>query len=118
MKKVLIVEDDESLAEVAEILLSDEGYKAQVLFDGDCLQSELKEFEPDVILMDINLPGESGDVLTSKIKASKLKTPVILMSSVDNLPKVARRVKADGYVRKPYNFPDLLYEIEKILKEN
>ena len=105
MKRIMIVEDDETLAEELSILLKRNGYEPVVS-------------EPcDLILMDVNLPGESGFSRCRKIK-EKSSVPVIFLTA-RNTPEdeiLGFAVGCDDYIRKPYNSLVLLARIERLLK--
>lgn len=105
MKRIMIVEDDETLAEELSILLERNGYEPVVS-------------EPcDLILMDVNLPGESGFSRCRKIK-EKSSVPVIFLTA-RNTPEdeiLGFAVGCDDYIRKPYNSLVLLARIERLLK--
>ncbi len=105
MKRIMIVEDDEALREELSILLSRNGY-------------ETVSSEPcDLVLMDVNLPGESGFARCRKIR-EKSKVPVIFLTARDTPEDeiLGFAVGGDDYIRKPYNSMVLLARIERILK--
>lgn len=105
MKKIMIVEDDQAIHKELKTLLSANGFLPV-------------ESEPcDLILMDVNLPGESGFMRCQKIRQSS-DTPVIFLTA-RNTPEdelLAFGVGGDDFVRKPYNSAVLLARINRLLK--
>ena len=105
MKRIMIVEDDETLAEELSILLERNGYEPVVS-------------EPcDLILMDVNLPGENGFTRCRKLRQIS-DTPVIFLTARDTPEDelLAFGVGGDDFIRKPYHSSVLLARIGRILK--
>ncbi len=105
MKRILIIEDDEALKEELTILLERNGY------------IPVKEEPYDLVLLDVNLPGESGYSICRKLR-EKSKVPVIFLTA-RNTPEdeiLGFAVGGDDYVHKPYNSAVLLARIERLLK--
>jgi DNA-binding response OmpR family regulator len=119
MKKILLIEDDDSLRDGISLLLLDEGYQIKSLPDGSNFQRIVSEFKPDLYLIDYRLPGKDGLEITKIIRSSSTKsqTPVILLSATgDNLPEKARIAGANEFVRKPFNIDNLIELIQKHLR--
>ncbi len=117
MKKILIIEDDESLCLELKELLENASYKAFVLKDFSNILEQITEITPDLILLDINIPGTNGEVLLQNLRKTS-SLPVIMVTSknteVDEV--LSMSYGADDYITKPYNPTILLLRIASIFK--
>src|SRR5699024_452944 len=104
MKKILIIEDDNVLRGELKILLGANGYEAEEVTDFEDAAGQVLAAEPNLVLLDILLPGTNGQMILREIRA-KSDVPVIMLTSrnedVDEI--VSRSSGADDYVTKPYN---------------
>lgn len=117
MTRVLIVEDEESLADPLAFLLRKEGFAATVAADGP---SALREFEAqgaDIVLLDLMLPGMSGTDVCKRLRAVS-SVPVIMVTARDSeIDKVVGlELGADDYVTKPYSARELIARIRAVLR--
>lgn len=119
-QKILVVEDELEVLEGISILLEESGYIVMGLSDGGSLGETLDEFAPDLILMDIWLPGRSGVRLAQDLKLNDLwsEVPIILMSAKEEVDIRAAEAGADDYVSKPFASKVLLEKIEALLSEH
>ena len=117
MKKIMIVEADKSIAMELEQLLNNSGYKAIVLKDFKNAKEEILNSNPDLILLDINIPYINGEMLLKELRKTS-NVPVIMVTSknteVDEV--LSMSYGADDYITKPYNPTILLLRIAAILK--
>ena len=117
MKKILIIEDDNVLRGELKILLGANGYETEEVTDFEDAAGLVLAAEPDLVLLDILLPGTNGQMILREIRA-KSDVPVIMLTSrnedVDEI--VSRSSGADDYVTKPYNPTLLLLRIETVLR--
>lgn len=117
MPKILIVEDDEKLRKELEIFLNNNGYEAQSLKTfNDTIQDILK-INPDLILLDINLPGADGEYICKEIRKQS-NMPIIIVTSRDNELDELLSINygADHYITKPFNIQILLAKISSLLR--
>ena len=117
MKKILIVEDDTSISNELKDLLDNAGYNGVVLKDFANSFEEIKKENPDLILLDINIPKLNGQMLLQKIRKDS-NVPVIMVTSknTETDEVLSMSYGADDYITKPYNPTILLLRINAIFK--
>lgn len=117
MYKILIVEDDEKLRDELEIFLKNNGYKAESLKSFENTLNDILEIKPDLLLLDINLPGADGEFLCKEIR-KKSNMPIIIVTSRDNEIDELLSINngADHYITKPFNIHILLAKISSLLR--
>lgn len=106
--KVVIIEDNPDILDIMGYILKDEGN--EVISSPDAkIVDRLAEVNPDLVLMDELLPGARGSQLCLKIKQDEATKhiPVILVSTIPHLDKLAEKAKADGYLEKPFSIVTL-----------
>jgi len=116
-RRVLVVEDEPMVAEVVERYLRREGYDVRVSHDGDSAVRGYLEFAPDLVILDIMLPGTDGFEVCRRIRAYG-ETPVIMLTArseeVDTL--VGLGLGADDYIRKPFSPREVVARVAAVLK--
>ena len=117
MTRVLIVEDEESLADPLAFLLRKEGFDATVVTDGPSALAEFDRAGADIVLLDLMLPGMSGTDVCKQLRA-RSGVPVIMVTARDSeLDKVlGLELGADDYVTKPYSARELMARIRAVLR--
>lgn len=117
MKRILIVEDDKTISKELSNLLSSSNYEPIELNGFSNSYEEIMSINPDLILLDINLPYLNGEALLSKIRKTS-NVPIIMVTSknteVDEV--LSMSYGADDYITKPYNPTILLLRINAIFK--
>jgi two-component system, OmpR family, alkaline phosphatase synthesis response regulator PhoP len=115
MKTILVCDDDNSILEVIQIVLEDQGHKVITRSSGKGIQKVVKESSPDIILLDIWMPGMDGKEVTKLLKRDKstANIPIILISALNNAGSISQDVGADGYISKPFEIRDLINTISK-----
>ena len=117
MTNVLIVEDEESLADPLAFLLRKEGFEATVVADGPSALAEFERVGADIVLLDLMLPGMSGTDVCKQLR-SRSSVPVIMVTARDSeIDKVVGlELGADDYVTKPYSARELIARIRAVLR--
>ncbi|OMC31610.1 DNA-binding response regulator [Mycobacterium sp. GA-1841] len=117
MTSVLIVEDEESLADPLAFLLRKEGFEATVVSDGPSALAEFERSGADIVLLDLMLPGMSGTDVCKQLRA-RSSVPVIMVTARDSeIDKVVGlELGADDYVTKPYSARELIARIRAVLR--
>lgn len=117
MKKIIVIEDDKVLREALTALLCENGYEVQRIIEFDKTEQQIVEKNPDLVLLDIILPGTNGrEILRNLRRISDV--PVIMLTSktgeTDEI--LAMSYGADDYITKPYNPALLLLKIEALFR--
>ncbi len=117
MQKILIVEDDEKLREELEIFLNKNGYKAETLKKFNNTIQDILDIQPDLILLDINLPFADGEYICKEIRRQSAMPIIIITSRDSELDELlCLNYGADHYVTKPFNIQILLAKIASLLR--
>lgn len=118
-KKIFVIEDDALYREALSDYLSD-NYEVMTAESGETALKALSNGHTDLILLDINLPDQDGVEILKKIKSSRPRLPVIMLTAVESIPKVVESIKlgAYDYLLKPINFETLLLTINRALESS
>ncbi|MBT5421111.1 MAG: sigma-54-dependent Fis family transcriptional regulator [Candidatus Cloacimonetes bacterium] len=118
MQSILIVEDNWDTQLLISSILRENGYQTFLVADGKKVISKFKECKPDIVLLDIQLPGEDGITILRKLKDIDKDTLVIMISGTRGIKNVVETIKlgAYDYVRKPFDEDELLISIKRALK--
>lgn len=117
MKHILIVEDEKYIREELEMLLIKAGYEVSKITDFYAVTKKVLDFQGDLILLDLNLPGESGVEICRKIKEDRDIAVMVLTSRIRVEDEVdLLKIGADDYLTKPFRKERLLARIENLLK--
>jgi DNA-binding response OmpR family regulator len=115
---VTIVEDDPAIAEGLALNLKLLGYSSAVIADGETARRRIEEDRPDLVLLDISLPKQSGLWVLERLREAENHVPVIVLSArQDEYDKVAAlRLGADDYITKPFALAELLARVAAVLR--
>jgi DNA-binding response OmpR family regulator len=118
-KKILIVEDEESLLSLVTILLTSKGYKVEGVMDGHSALESVTNMKPDLILLDIMIPGIDGLEVCREIKSNEATRhiPVILLTADKRKDSfvMGEQAGADWYVTKPFKSSMVIETIQRLL---
>ena len=117
MQKITIIEDNPVIREEMALLLANEGYKVDAVADFSNVPRRIQELPPDLILLDLGLPGRDGMSLCVDIRKA-CRTPIIFVTSRGSASDELRALSlgGDDYITKPYNIPVLLARIKAVLR--
>ena len=117
-KTILIVEDEKNIVDILSYNLNKEGYTTLEAYDGDAGLQLALEQDPDLILLDLMLPGGNGLDVLREIKRQNNPAGVIIVSAKDSLDDKVNGLKigADDYLAKPFHLPELSMRIYAIIR--
>ncbi len=117
MKKILIVDDEQGIVEEVKSYFEEEGYEIRTADTGKEGIETLKEFKPDILLLDMKLPDMSGLAVLKNCKETSPATKIIVNTGyVDqNIIDEAERLGRDAFLQKPFNLERLQQEIDTLL---
>ena len=118
MQTVLVIDDDAALRDTIGLMLENEGFRPALAADGKTGLEQALTLKPDLILVDLRMPGLSGVEVCKQIRAAGMKTPLIVLSAIgDEMDKVLLlEIGADDYVVKPFGTRELLARIRALLR--
>src|SRR6202023_1730185 len=118
MSTILVIDDDESLRDTIGIMLEQEGFSPVLVSDGKTGYERALAVKPDLMIVDLRLPGMSGIEICKQMRAANIKTPIIVLSAVgEEVDKVLLlEIGADDYVVKPFGARELLARIRAVLR--
>ncbi len=119
--KIMLVEDEYSIAQAIKRYLEDSGLVVDTFFDGLEAMSELNRGSSyDAYIIDINLPGANGLELLAKIKKTADELPVIIISADSDIETIDKAYKlgTEDYLKKPFHIKELAIKLEKISKNS
>jgi two-component system OmpR family response regulator len=116
-QKILIVDDDPELTELLRNYLGNNNYLVSTASDGQAMQNLIDSFAPDLVILDLMLPGEDGLSLCRKLRAASRLPILMLTARGDDMDRIiGLEMGADDYLPKPFNPRELLARIRSILR--
>ena len=115
---ILIVDDESRLADFISRGLKAEGWAVEYAPDGETALEYLKDDVFDIILLDLMLPGISGQTVCRKIRARNIFTPVLMLTALDAKDEriTGLQIGADDYLTKPFDFDELVARIDALVR--
>jgi len=119
MARVLVVDDDQALSEMLGIVLRAEGYEALFCDDGSKAQGIFKETKPDLVLLDLMLPGIDGIEVCKRIR-SESGVPIVMLTARGDTLDIVKGLEsgADDYIVKPFKPKELVARIKARLRKD
>ncbi|MER8026384.1 MtrAB system response regulator MtrA [Glutamicibacter protophormiae] len=117
--RILVVDDDEALSEMIGIVLQNDGFEASFCYDGSGALEAFRESNPDLVLLDLMLPGIDGIEVCKQIRAES-DVPVVMLTAKSDTADVVRGLEsgADDYVPKPFKPAELVARVRARLRPN
>lgn len=118
--KILMIEDERFIAEPTQEILQGHNFMVELAFDGETGLYEALSASYDLILLDIMLPKINGLEILKKLRAAKIKTPVIMLTARDQLEDKISGLDfgADDYLPKPFEYSELLARMRALLRRS
>lgn len=116
--KILIIEDEYSLADAISEVLKKENFTTNIITDGECGEDEALTGVYDLILLDIMLPNRDGFKILNSLQRENIETPVIILTAKSEIYDKLNGLEngADDYITKPFHMKELLARIKVVLK--
>lgn len=116
-QKILIVDDDENIAELISLYMTKECFETQIVYDGESALQAADTFTPDLILLDLMLPGIDGYQVCREIR-QKSQTPIIILSAKGEVfdKVLGLELGADDYMEKPFDTKELVARVKAVLR--
>lgn len=116
-QKILIVDDDNNIAELIALYLTKECFETKIVNDGEMALREFYQFHPDLILLDLMLPGMDGYQVCREIRHSSEGPIIMLSAKVETFDKVlGLELGADDYIIKPFDPKELVARVRAVLR--
>jgi DNA-binding response OmpR family regulator len=113
---VLVVEDEQRMAELLRKGLTEEGHTVVCAFDGSEGLEAARASEFDVIVLDVMMPKLSGYDMAKRLRAEKIRTPILMLTAKDTVPDIVQGLDlgCDDYMTKPFSFRELVARLRAI----
>ena len=116
-QKILIVDDDNNIAELISLYLLKECFDTKIVNDGESALQEFKNYQPNLILLDLMLPGIDGYQVCREIRTVS-NTPIIMLSAKGEIfdKVLGLELGADDYIMKPFDSKELVARVKAVLR--
>ncbi len=116
-QKILIVDDDANIAELISLYLIKEYYDTMIVSDGESALREFKNYQPNLILLDLMLPGIDGYQVCREIRTQS-NTPIIMLSAKGEVfdKVLGLELGADDYIMKPFDSKEMVARVKAVLR--
>jgi two-component system alkaline phosphatase synthesis response regulator PhoP len=117
MTKIMVVDDEQDIREMLVLMISKEGYQTDTASNGSELLKKIDNFQPELITLDVMMPGMTTSEILEKLKDKKTKPKIILLTVVRYSEEEKQRIYKMGnvvdYMTKPFELDDLINTIQK-----
>ncbi|MEQ1737879.1 MAG: response regulator, partial [Rhodoglobus sp.] len=118
--RAVVVDDEDSLTDLLSMALRYEGWDVRLASDGQKAISVIRDFRPDVVVLDIMLPDIDGLTVLSRLRADGIQTPILFLTAKDSVDdRVAGlTVGGDDYVTKPFSLEELVARLRALIRRS
>lgn len=115
MKKILLCDDDSGIVAVMKIMLETAGYEVATLNNGKAILKKVAFYKPDLLLLDIWMPGIDGKEIAKLLKRDEnfKDIPIIVISALNDTQEIASEIGAEGFLTKPFDMNHFLALVER-----
>ncbi len=117
MKKILVVDDEENIRELYRDELTEEGYQVELAANGLEALSKLETFRPDLVTLDVKMPGIDGIEVLRRIREKNTSLPVMLLTAFGEFRQDFNTWASDAYVVKSHDTAELKKTVRRLLGE-
>ena len=117
-QRILIVDDDENIAELISLYLTKECFETQIVGDGESALVAIKSFAPNLLLLDLMLPGIDGYQVCREVRKDEIQVPIIMLSAKGEVfdKVLGLELGADDYMEKPFDSKELVARVKAVLR--
>ena len=118
--RAVVVDDEDSLTDLLSMALRYEGWDVRLAADGQKAMSTVREFRPDVIVLDIMLPDIDGLTVLSRLRADGIHTPILFLTAKDSMDDriAGLTVGGDDYVTKPFSLEEVVARLRGLIRRS
>jgi DNA-binding response OmpR family regulator len=115
--RILICDDEPNIVVSLEFLMRQQGHEVRAVGDGDAVLTAVPEFDPDLVLLDLMLPGRDGYQVCQALRAGGHRTKILMLTAKGREAEIAKglAVGADGYLTKPFGTQELVARVRELL---
>jgi len=118
----MVVDDEKDLREMVNLMMQKEGFETEMAEDGADFLNKIDNFQPDLVTLDVMMPGLATKEILEKLKEKKNNSKIILLTVVrfsdDEKEKIFKKGNVVDYITKPFEIDDLIDTIKKALEQN
>jgi two-component system, OmpR family, response regulator len=118
--RAVVVDDEDSLTDLLSMALRYEGWDVRHAADGQRALSAIRDFRPDVIVLDVMLPDIDGLTVLSRLRADGIQTPILFLTARDSVDDriAGLTVGGDDYVTKPFSLEELVARLRALIRRS
>lgn len=118
--RAVVVDDEDSLTDLLSMALRYEGWNVKLASDGQHAVSLIREFRPDVVVLDIMLPDIDGLTVLARLRADGIQTPILFLTAKDSVDDriAGLTVGGDDYVTKPFSLEELVARLRALIRRS
>ena len=120
MTKIMIVDDEPDIGEMLNLFLNQEGFDTKTAVNGDDFLDKIDEFNPDIVTLDVMMPGLTTIEILEKLKEKQSKSKIILLTVVrlsdEEKEKMSNMGNIVDYITKPFDLDNLMESVKKNMK--
>ena len=122
MSKIMVVDDEQDLREMINLMMEKEGYEIEAAKDGSDFLDKIDEFQPDLVTLDVMMPGLTTKDILEQLKEKRTKPKIILLSVVQFSEEEKNKIFAMGnivdYITKPFDLSEFIETVERHISKN
>ncbi|SKB39658.1 response regulator [Daejeonella lutea] len=117
--KILVCDDEQEILDITQMILEDAGFEVTAVIDSLKVEKLIEEQKPDILLIDLWMPGMSGDQVIKSLRLNiKINhTPIVVISASRDGKEIALAAGADDFLEKPYDIDILIDTVKKNLSK-
>lgn len=118
--RILIVDDDPDFRELLDLMLRKEGIQTTIAENGEDFLNKIDDFQPDLVTLDVMMPGLTTEEILEKLMKTKCKPKIILLTVVryskETLEKILKKGNIVAYIDKPFDLDDFIGTVNELLQ--